>query len=195
MADAPAARPDATDLAGVIGAVLNASPGAMLAVDAAGRIVAANDSAHTLFGAPRGALVGVEIEALVPPGARATHRVQRSAYERAPRPRPMRTGLDLYGVRFDGTEFPVDVSLQPVNSEGGPFVVAAVRERPADHADASDDWDKIMQSLFGVAMSLRAIESRPDEAVKVKETVSRALDRLHSIIEAIRDFRQPDSGR
>jgi len=110
-------------------AVLNAAPEAMLVVGARGRIELANGQAAALFGYSPGELVGMAIEALVPDRFREAHHRHRENYAQEPRTRPMGApGLELYGRRKDGTEFPVDISLSPLDTGQGHLVIAAVRD-------------------------------------------------------------------
>ena len=110
-------------------AVLDAAPDGMLIVSAQGRILLANRRAHVLFGyAPPSELVGQLVEVLLPEALRAGHTAHRDAYVRAPRTRPMGSGLDLRARRKDGTEFPVEISLSPMATPEGVAVIAAVRD-------------------------------------------------------------------
>jgi PAS domain S-box-containing protein len=110
-------------------AFLALSPDAALVVDETGAIRASNDLAEAMFGYSSEALDGSPIEILLPERMREIHTHQRSAYIAAPQARPMGVGLDLRGLRKDGTEFPVDISLAPLTAEDGPgFVVAAIRD-------------------------------------------------------------------
>jgi PAS domain S-box-containing protein len=118
---------DRVDVA-LLDALLQLSPDAAIAVDHRGEIVAANELAAELFAAPVGSLVGSPVEQLLPERFRAAHARERGAFARAPTARRMGTGLDLWGRRADGSEFPVDVSLAPVAGPGGPVIVAAVRD-------------------------------------------------------------------
>src|ERR1700760_3569971 len=89
------------------GAVLDASPDAMLMVDQQGRIVVANVQCELIFGHPRTELIGQKIEVLVPPRFRSKHPGHRSGYFSGdPKVRPMGVGLELFGLRKDGSEFP-----------------------------------------------------------------------------------------
>lgn len=103
-------------------------PDATLVVDASGRIIAANNRASEIFGYAPGELLDKKIESLVPERVRHRHRNHRSEYMEAVRPRPMGAGLDLSGRRHDGREFPVDISLAPLPTDGELLVVAAVRD-------------------------------------------------------------------
>jgi hypothetical protein len=127
---APSGQPPATTGAGrSYGAgVLDAAPDGMFIVDAQGQILLANRQAHVLFGYAPSELVGQPVEVLLPEAFRAGHVAYRTAYVRAPRTRPMGTGLDLLARRKDGTEFPVEISLSPMATPEGVVVIAAVRD-------------------------------------------------------------------
>jgi PAS domain S-box-containing protein len=81
-----------------------------------------------MFGYQRGELIGSSVDALVPSVRREGHARQRAAYQAEPHRRPMGSGLELAGRRKDGSEFPVEISLSPVDTEDGPLITAAVRD-------------------------------------------------------------------
>lgn len=108
--------------------LLESAPDAMVIVDSLGSIVLVNTQAERLFGYRRDELLGKRIEILVPARSRAAHVGFRSRYFDHPHPRAMGVGLDLYGRRKDGTEFPVEVSLGPLDTEEGPLVSSAIRD-------------------------------------------------------------------
>jgi PAS domain S-box-containing protein len=112
------------------GQLFQAVPDPLIVVDGDGRIVMANHLAERLFGYPESGLVGLELEALMPESARASHRRHRAAYMASPRVRPMGVtpGLSLVGQRRDGQRFPVDVALSPLAGENGTFYLASVRD-------------------------------------------------------------------
>jgi PAS domain S-box-containing protein len=98
-------------------ALLEAAPDAIVITDHDGRITLVNAQTERLFGHPRGTLLGRPVEALVPEGLREVHARERAAYQADPRTRPMGAGLELTGVRADGSEFPLEISLSPLEGQ------------------------------------------------------------------------------
>lgn len=94
-------------------ALLDAAPDAMVVVDAAGVLQLVNQQAERLFGWSRAELIGQPIEVLVPPRHRAAHPGHRHGYQLGPVPRPMASGLELFGLRRDGREFPAEIPSRP----------------------------------------------------------------------------------
>ena len=109
-------------------ALLESAPDAMVIVDAAGAIVLVNAQTERMFGWPREELLGQGVEVLVPARYRTSHVRHREAYGRSAHARPMGAGLELYGVRKDGSEFPVEISLSPLDTAEGPLVASAIRD-------------------------------------------------------------------
>ena len=111
-----------------IKAFLDAAPDAMVIVDSQGRIAFVNIETEAMFQYSRGELVGRPIEMLLPERYRQRHHDHIARYFLSPRRRPMGAGLELFGLRKEGTEFPVEISLSPVSTEGGSFVSSAIRD-------------------------------------------------------------------
>lgn len=111
-----------------IKAFLDAAPDAMVIVDPEGLVAFVNAQAQALFGYPRDELAGLPAEVLLPERYRERHRAHRAGYAAAPRARPMGENVELYGLRKDGTEFPAEISLSPVQTERGVFVSTAIRD-------------------------------------------------------------------
>lgn len=109
-------------------ALFELAPDGMVVVDPDGRITMVNEQAERMFGHPRGDLVGRRVEILIPERFRRTHRGHRERFLAAPVPRPIGIGLELFALRKDGTEVPVEISLGPLGSEQGGAVLATVRD-------------------------------------------------------------------
>ncbi|HNB24826.1 MAG TPA: PAS domain S-box protein, partial [Candidatus Melainabacteria bacterium] len=106
--------------------VIDAAPSGMIMVNHAGQIVLVNTQIEQLFGYERSELIGKSIELLVPVKARDKHPQYRDEYFADPKSRSMGVGRDLYGLRKDGTEIPVEIGLNPLMTDGNRFVLASV---------------------------------------------------------------------
>ncbi len=104
------------------------SPDAIVVAGDRGNIVRVNAQAEKMFGYSRDELVGQSIEVLVPERLHQSHQAHRQGYYAKPRMRPMGAGLELYGKRKDGSEFPVDIMLSPLETEEGRLVLSVVRD-------------------------------------------------------------------
>ena len=109
-------------------ALLDSAPDAMVVAGQDGKIVLVNSQTEKLFGYKREELLGQPVEVLVPERFWIEHRKHRTKYMHHTQARPMGAGLDLYGVRKDGTEFPVEISLSPQQTEEGILVSATIRD-------------------------------------------------------------------
>jgi PAS domain S-box-containing protein len=113
-------------------------PTAMVAVNEAGQIVLVNAQTERIFGYPRAELLGQEVELLLPVSFRDKHRGLRETFFARPMARAMGAGRDLFGRRKDGSEFPVEIGLTPIEAEDGPLVLSAIvdiTERKAAEAE------------------------------------------------------------
>ncbi len=105
---------------------VEASPSAFVMVDRSGHIVLVNSQTEAMFGYRREDLLGQPVERLVPARFRSRHPQDRREFFERPEQRPMGAGRDLFGLRQDGTEFPVEIGLNPIETEEGFFVLSAI---------------------------------------------------------------------
>lgn len=106
--------------------VVEYAPSAMVMIDRSGRMVLVNAQTEQLFGVDRSALIGQSIDILVPNRLRTEHVHFRNGFFESPQARPMGIGRDLFAQRADGTEFPVEIGLNPIETEDGAMVLASI---------------------------------------------------------------------
>jgi len=108
--------------------LVDSAPDAMVIADAQGRIVQVNSQTEALFGYAREEVLNLKVEDLIPQRFRTGHLAHRADFHATPRRREMGVGMELYGLRKDGTEFPVEISLSPLQSDSGVLVSSAIRD-------------------------------------------------------------------
>lgn len=107
---------------------LDAVSNGVVMVDARGTIVLANAQTSEIFGYPREALIGRPVEMLVPERYRRRHRVFRTSYANVKQARRMGDGQELYGLRADGREIPVEIALTPIESPDGVLIMSTIMD-------------------------------------------------------------------
>ncbi|MGE5469728.1 MAG: sensor histidine kinase [Bacteroidota bacterium] len=120
--------------------VVEWAPSAMVMINRKGVIVLVNSQAIQMFDYRREEMIGKSIEMLVPERFRDKHQAYRGGFFHDPQPRPMGIGRDLFASRADGTEFPVEIGLNPIDTEAGPMVLASIvditeRRRIREHLE------------------------------------------------------------
>ena len=147
--------------------VVEAAPNAMVMVNAEGRIEMVNTQAERVFGYARSELLGQKMEQLVPERFRALHPGLRGAYFTDPRSRPMGAGRELYGLRKDGSEFPVEIGLNPIETDEGTMVLSAI----VDISDRKEKEQKIRAALKEKDLLLGEIHHRVKNNLQVVESL------------------------
>ena len=157
--------------------VVEAAPNAMVMIGRAGEIVMVNAQAERAFGYTRAELVGQPVEMLVPERFRARHPELRQTFFFDPKPRPMGAGRDLYGVRKDGSEFPVEIGLNPIETDEGTMVLSAIvdiTQRKAAEL-ALRESERRFRQVVEAAPNAMVMIGRAGEIVMVNAQAERAF--------------------
>jgi len=178
----------------------------ILVLNRFGKIVLANPAAEALFGYEAGQMMGKTVESLIPPRFAKHHEAHREYYHQNPRPRSMGIGLDLFGMKKDSSEFPVEISLSPFRTKEGEFVVAFV----VDNSYRKNYENSILhqkQELANLSEALKQlneglenkVSKRTRELEQAKNELALALDKERELGElksrfvsmASHEFRTP----
>jgi two-component system, NarL family, sensor histidine kinase DevS len=184
-------------------AFVETAPQAIIIHDATGKIAVVNSEAERMFGYPRQELIGQPIEILMPSRFRGKHVELRQAYMKKPVLRPMGAVPDLFAQRKDGSEFPVEISLSPVDTAGGILVSSTIiditdRKQHEEQMRwatvleerarmARDVHDTLAQGFTGIILNLEAAEEAcADLPKEARDRITRARDVARSSLEEAR---------
>jgi len=197
--------------------LLETAPDAMIIIDRKGCIVIVNSQAERMFGYLREELFGEPVEILLPANLRNVHVKNRSGYTVDPHVRPMGRGMELNGLRKDGSEFPVEISLSPVSTDGGSFVSSVIRDvterkemereiiaakssaerankaNSAFLAAASHDLRQPVQALSLLNGALRRTVDN-SLALEMIESQQQSLDSMTNLLNSLLDISRLDAG-
>lgn len=187
---------------------VEASPNAMVMTDQDGRIVMVNARAEEYFGYTREELIGASVDTLLPERFRAGHPILRERFALKPEARPMGSGRDLYGRRKDGSEFPIEIGLNPIETQEGTFVLSAIVDiadrKRMEEAEleterlrvlaetagaASHEINQPLTSLIGQT-DLLMRKQWDDETRRALELISRSGQRISEIVNKMSAPRQ-----
>jgi PAS domain S-box-containing protein len=156
--------------------IMDSVPDAIVIVDADGRVVLVNAQAERTFGQEQGALLGQSLTALIPNRFHQEHSQNAAAYVAALHLRPMGAGSGFVGLRKDGTEFPAEISLGPLETQHGIHVVCIIR----DVSERERATHKIARNLE-IQKVIGAILHDSQESIPLRQFLELVLDRLLSV--------------
>lgn len=194
----------------MLSSLFESAPDALILVGGSGEILRANAQAEKMFGYSREELLALKIDNLLPQGARVAHAIHRFNFMTEGRARSMGAGLDLFGIRKDGTEFPIDIMLSPIETPEGLLVISAVRditERKRIEAElaevqrrliesveaerlrlSQDLHDGPIQELYGLTYQLKFLDDRLDEFEELKQELYTAEEGMQGVISTLREI-------
>lgn len=167
--------------------VVEAAPNAMVMIDQAGDIVMVNAQAERVFGYSRTELLGQPVEMLVPERFRGDHPGLREAFSADPRARPMGAGRNLFGLKKNGSEFPVEIGLNPIETEEGTMVLSAIvdiAERKTAEAALKESQSRL-QELHAELLHVSRLSAMGQMAAMVAHELNQPLTAISNYMEAV----------
>ncbi|HSD71976.1 MAG TPA: diguanylate cyclase [Thermoanaerobaculia bacterium] len=182
--------------------IIDASPAALVMVDQRGFICLVNKESERVFGYSRDELMGKTIEVLVPPDDHARHQRERAAFSRNPAMRPMGLGRHVRAVRRDGTVFPAEVALNPVQLDDGPYVLSTIvdltfqKQTEDTMARLSQDLESANAALAHLAstdpltglFNRRAFDEQLEKQIQLMGRVGRAISLLMIDVDSFKEY-------
>lgn len=162
--------------------LLESAPDAMIFIDRDGRIIMVNSQTEVLFGYTKAGLEGRAVELLIPKRFRDRHHQFREQYIVRPDPRPMGLNLELFGLKKDGSEFPADISLSPVEMDDKLFILISIR----DVTDRKRSERKIRKN-YNFQSAISSILRIALEPVSLQDQLQRILDTILAIPDLSRE--------
>lgn len=169
-----------------LGQAFNRIPVAMIVVNQHGEIIRMNELAETTFGYQSEELIGQRVEVLLPPRYRHKHPGYRSGFLAEPSARPMGAGRDLSGLRSDGSEFPVEIGINPVETGEGPMILSVI----LDLSERKQSEKRIQDALQQKDLLLKEVHHRVKNNLQVIHSLLdlQALKILdHDLVDVLRD--------